>query len=149
MSSLQVKWKTYFGGTGSTPAVVTVDGTPMVFIPNGSGTIFAMNAASGVIIWQLQLPVTAVYSSPTVVNKRLYVGGGDGRLYAVKVSATAGSVLWSYPRNPAVYSYVYSSPVVVSGIGGAGAASFSGLHLADTHVAGGNDWSRGMVDPCD
>jgi outer membrane protein assembly factor BamB len=85
VASLKVKWKTYFGGTGSTPAVVTVNGTSTVFIPTNTGAIYAINAVTGAVIWNQQLPssVTEVYSSPAVANNILYIGANDGRLYAM------------------------------------------------------------------
>jgi outer membrane protein assembly factor BamB len=116
VASLKVKWKTYFGGTGSTPAVVTVNGTSTVFIPTNTGAIYAINAVTGAVIWNQQLPssVTEVYSSPAVANNILYIGANDGRLYAM--NATTHAILWSYPSSPQAYSEVYSEPFVYNGV---------------------------------
>jgi outer membrane protein assembly factor BamB len=117
VSSLKQKWQMSVpGGTASTPAVVTVNGTSTVFIPSLSGSIYTFNAVTGAAGWHVALPapVTAINSSPTVVNGILYVGANDGRLHAV--NATTGAHLWSYPPSPQASSEVYSSPVVNNGV---------------------------------
>jgi outer membrane protein assembly factor BamB len=48
-----------------------------------------------------------VISSPAVANEVVYVGSGDGNVYALKTKT--GAKLWSYTTG----SYVFSSPAVV------------------------------------
>src|SRR6266581_5101566 len=52
-----------------------------------------------------------IYSSPSIVNRVVYVGSNDGRVYAFK--ASTGQRLWvSLPTGGSVFS----SPTVVNGI---------------------------------
>jgi polyvinyl alcohol dehydrogenase (cytochrome) len=55
--------------------------TPTVYVSSGSGYLYAMNAATGAVTWKtvIHLPVgdAASYydwSSPTVVNQKIYIG---------------------------------------------------------------------------
>src|ERR1039458_2849997 len=78
--------------------------------------------ASGGLVWQTYLGRMAaacdsywtvgVASTATVVNSVVYVGGGDGQLYAL--DAATGSILWQTPLG-GPNSFVYSSPAVFGG----------------------------------
>ena len=81
------------------------------------------------VAWQWQLPPVGANqrrgfrSSPVVDDGRVYIGGGDGRLYAF--NAATGALLWQYPPpgqqpltslfncNPSSYG-IASSPTVAS-----------------------------------
>ncbi len=77
--------------------------------------------ASGSLVWQTYLGTATacssfwtvgVASTPAVVNSVMYVGDGNGQLYAL--NAGTGSVLWqTHPGGP--NTYVYSSPAVFGG----------------------------------
>ncbi len=77
---------------------------------------------SGGLVWQTYLGRMAatcesfwnvgVASTAAVVNSVVYVGGGDGQLYAL--DAATGSVIWQTPLG-GPNSYVYSSPAVFDG----------------------------------
>jgi outer membrane protein assembly factor BamB len=77
---------------------------------------------SGGLVWQTYLGRTAatcdsnwtvgVASTAAVVNSVVYVGGGDGQLYAL--NAATGSVLWQTPLGEP-NSYAYSAPAVFGG----------------------------------
>jgi outer membrane protein assembly factor BamB len=54
-----------------------------------------------------------VYSSPAVVGGVVYVGSGDGKVYALK--ASSGAKLWSYTTGTSGGG-VRSSPAVVGGV---------------------------------
>ena len=50
-------------------------------------------------------------SSPAVANGVVYVGAGDGNVYAL--NAGTGAKLWSYASGK---RYMYSSPAVANGV---------------------------------
>ena len=51
-----------------------------------------------------------VRSSPAVAGGVVYVGSGDGRVYAL--NATTGAQVWNYTTG----SFVFSSPAVAGGV---------------------------------
>jgi polyvinyl alcohol dehydrogenase (cytochrome) len=70
-------------GIVSTATVATnpATGTLTVYVAGGNGYLYALNAATGQVIWRsvIAIPSTTVsdyydWSSPTVVNGRIYVG---------------------------------------------------------------------------
>lgn len=68
----------YQRAVNSSPAIV--DGT--VYVGSNDGRVYAVDALTGEIQWQVRLdgPVT---SSPTVVDEVLFVGSENGTLYAL------------------------------------------------------------------
>ena len=64
-----------------------------------------------------------VYSSPAVADGVVYVGSGDGRLYAL--DARTGKEKWSFNTGGAVLS----SPAVADGVVYAGVSEFGHDHL--------------------
>lgn len=72
---------------------------------NGAGTgyIFALDSATGNLLWQDQAQPFIAMSAAQVANGVLYVGSGDGlnttTVYALRSSD--GAPLWSYPLNAA------------------------------------------------
>lgn len=85
----------------SSPAIE--DGR-VVFGAN-DGSIRALNAADGALLWQFAT-ADIVVSSPAVSGGRVYVGGRDGRLYCLRSST--GELLWQAELG----GHVLSSPVV-------------------------------------
>ncbi|RZB13734.1 hypothetical protein StrepF001_42475 [Streptomyces sp. F001] len=51
-----------------------------------------------------------MHSSPAVANGIVYIGSGDGRIYAL--NAASGNVRWTYETG----DVVWSSPTVADGI---------------------------------
>ncbi len=51
---------------------------------SNGGNVYALNASSGDLRWDLDLSAANVRSSPAVVEGRLYVGSADGAVYAVE-----------------------------------------------------------------
>ncbi|HZM57252.1 MAG TPA: PQQ-binding-like beta-propeller repeat protein [Acidimicrobiales bacterium] len=80
------------------------------------------SSTSGALVWQTYLGRVAascdsywtvgVASTATVVNSVVYVGDGNGQLYAL--NATTGSILW-HTSLGGPSSFVYSSPAVFGG----------------------------------
>jgi outer membrane protein assembly factor BamB len=56
------------------------------------------------------LSAASVSSSPAVANGVIYIGSGDGNVYAL--NARTGAKLWSYPTG----NFVDSSPAVANGV---------------------------------
>jgi polyvinyl alcohol dehydrogenase (cytochrome) len=127
---------------------VTYDG--VVYVGANSGDFYAVKEATGALLWKRFLGFTSarpcapqgVVSTATVApapitgDTTVYVGGGDGNVYAL--NAADGSVRWKTPVAPKVPSqnqpYLWSSAAVANGRVYIGIAS-----LCDnfTPVAGG------------
>jgi glucose dehydrogenase len=91
---LEPAWTFTTGGlVTASPAVVK----GVLYVPASDGRVYALNATTGVLIWQ-SVPIEAGYPSPAVVGGRVYVGTGVDfcRLYAL--DAATGAVLWSTPE---------------------------------------------------
>lgn len=68
-------------GVASSPAVATVviggRATPVVYIGGGNAQVYALNAATGAVLWTRRMgpsPSTFIWSSPIVVNGSVYIG---------------------------------------------------------------------------
>ena len=79
------------------------DGWEGVLYAGGS----AFNANTGALLWQ---GVIGWSSTPAVANGVVYVGSGDGSVYAL--NADTGAFVWKY----ATGGSVESSPVVANGV---------------------------------
>ena len=108
---LALKWKVPAGsGMQSTPAVVynaTLNKT-LVYVETMNNTLLALDAASGATIWSYTQasPINA-YSSPTVNQNTVYVGGSaDHTMWAI--DATTGALQCSF----ATTGRIFDGPVV-------------------------------------
>ena len=102
-------WTFELGGTFWWGAACYENGR--VFALNGSGMLRAIDAATGGLIWSVQLPGQFSFdSAPTVHQGVIYTAGAGsgGTLYAV--NANTGAVLWT----KSVANGSMSSPVVTS-----------------------------------
>ena len=63
----------------------------------------------GALLWSYTTG-DVVHSSPAIVNDVVYVGSGDGNLYAL--DAGTGTLLWNYTTG----NFVYSSPAIVNDV---------------------------------
>jgi len=68
-----------------------------VFATTGFGEVFALDAASGDVIWQQALDAPAT-SSPTVMGDLVYLVSRDNRAWAI--GADDGRVRWQLPGTP-------------------------------------------------
>ncbi|PSK95986.1 outer membrane protein assembly factor BamB [Murinocardiopsis flavida] len=76
------------------PAVAVHDGTVYAAStsdPVRTGVVFALDAATGRVVWRRDLPA-GVRSSPAVVDGALYVGCDDESLY--RIDAATGDTQW-------------------------------------------------------
>jgi outer membrane protein assembly factor BamB len=74
---------------------------------DSTGTFYALNATSGVVLWSTSLG-SSILNSPTFANGVVYVSDGD--LFVL--NAANGTILWAHSFG----NWNYSSPVVVNGI---------------------------------
>jgi outer membrane protein assembly factor BamB len=96
----------------SSPAVAN----GKVYFGSGDGSVYAVDAATGVLQWKHPTG-GVVHSSPAVVGNTVYVGSWDSVLYAI--DAESGQLRWSFAagQDPAIHNQVgfQSSPAVVDG----------------------------------
>jgi outer membrane protein assembly factor BamB len=104
---------------------------------SNDGYIYALNAATGLVIWKYSVTTSSVESSPAVVNNVVYVGclwdGHNG--YVVALNAGTGELIWRF----ATTSGVESSPAVENGVVYIG--SFDGYIYALNATNGALIWS--------
>ena len=167
-------------GTGDNvvSSPVVADGT--VYVGSSDGYEYALDGASGAFRWRTFLGTTfnptcpapapqGVYSTATVADGVLYVGGGDQYWYAL--DAASGRVLWrilvgDHDRLPGHYNW--SSPLIYRGYAYIGVGSLCDhpkvqgkllqVDLATHQVVrafpvvpagqlGGGLWSSPAIDP--
>lgn len=97
----------------SSPAVAN----GKVYFGSGDGSIYAVDAQSGVLQWKFSTQ-DVVHASPAVVDGVVYVGSWDSNLYAL--DAETGQLKWSFKtgEDPVIHNQVgfQSSPAVVDGV---------------------------------
>lgn len=183
-----IAWQTYLGvnsvlkgchphsaGVASTATVATVSirgvNTPVVFVAGGNDIFYALNAATGSIIWHRTLgtqPAYFIWGSATFYNGSIYIGSasfGDCPLtpgQLIKLNATTGAIqntfnvvptgclgggIWSSPAIDTVTGEIY----VTTGTYGNTcpvpepyAVGMIELHSADLSVAG--SWQVPVAD---
>jgi outer membrane protein assembly factor BamB len=89
-------WSFDLGGSSQWSGTCYENGR--VFAVNGSGLLRAFDAATGSVIWNVQLPGQFVFTAPpTVSDGVIYTSGAGsgGTVYAV--NASSGAVLWTKP----------------------------------------------------
>jgi len=92
-----------------------------VFVASPDGTIYAINATSGEIIWEFEVSKESIisqtfgtgiiYSSPVIADNILYVATQTGRIYALDIY-TGIEICESFKADAGFIS----SPIVVDGI---------------------------------
>ena len=110
VGNLTLKWAFEAGvaGVPSSPAVAN----GMAYFASVTKTLTAVNAATGVLLWQYQLPNSA-WHSPAVANGIVYIGvaNTDGQNFFA-LNASNGTVIWTQQ----VGGGPTTSPVVVNGV---------------------------------
>jgi outer membrane protein assembly factor BamB len=125
--ALQQQWSYATGDTiAATPQVQYGN----VFIGSWDGYEYSLTAAAGARNWRTFLgqatnpacDTLGVTSSPVIINGTGYLGGGDGRWYALNL--ISGHTLWSVPTGPiSTGHYNWSSPVALNGYAFVGVSS--------------------------
>ncbi len=94
----------YTWGYCSSPAV----SGGVVYQGSGENCVLAIDAETGLNVWNPPLATGRITSSPTIANDHVFFGSYDRNIYCVSLDKT---VLWKTPIN----DYVDSSPVVYNG----------------------------------
>lgn len=81
------------GSTAVYTVIVTRQKAPgIVYFGCNDNFFYALDAATGKLVWKFQGTGSFVYSSPTYANGNIYVGGIDNNVYAF--NAYNGNVIW-------------------------------------------------------
>ena len=81
--------------------------------PPVGGTVYALNASTGALLWSNGIGNYGVLqSSPAVANGVVYVGTTDTGAGVAAMDASTGALLWSYSP----YGVFQSSPAVANGV---------------------------------
>ncbi len=124
-----VIWKTNIGNTLNKrvlPDLTTSDGnvwdymqsspcidSGVVYIGSGDSCIYALNAASGTVVWKKKTS-NVVRATACVVGDLIYTGSWDGSIYAINKGD--GSVCWKYSTGGVIQcSPRYSNGIVYCG----------------------------------
>ena len=91
-----LQWRVQTGGpVRSSPVIAGAT----IYIGSGDGTVYAINANTGVVRWR-HATGAAVASTPAVANGLVYVNGNDGRFRAIR--AGDGQLAWSFMTGTAL-----------------------------------------------
>src|SRR5207247_9998636 len=81
----------------------------LLFFWCGYHVIYALNLSDCSVAWSFTTG-SVIYSSPSVANGVLYIGGVNKYIYAL--DPTKGTVLWSFKTGASVWS----SPTISNGV---------------------------------
>jgi outer membrane protein assembly factor BamB len=111
-------------GITSSPTVTTINGTLEVIVGGGDDNLYALNAATGKVLWRTPFPGSApsnyIWSSPTIYNGDIYIGSsslGDCPLtqgQMLQFDATTGKLLHQFDSVPVgcTGGGIWSSPSI-------------------------------------
>jgi len=114
----RLRWSYDAGAAVTSPALLG-DGTPVVGVDGTTNQLRSVNAANGTEKWKATLAKTGETSgqpattAPSVGTQAIWVGSGDGRVYAVK---PADGSLWGYCPAGAADAGMVFTPAVGKGI---------------------------------
>ena len=118
-------------GSALRPAGVLFGGAAdeeRAYYPLGNGTVVAVDLATGALRWSVQVsPPTsspALAAAPTVIPGVLFLGGYDGKLYAI--ASADGHPMWQYDTNRR-YHTVNGVPARGGSMGSAGPTIAGGM----------------------
>ena len=159
-SSGRQTWQFKTGGpVPSTPAIANGN----VYMASYDGKVYALDAVSGELRWKFATegerrfearglhgmqprqqtfadPFDVFLSSPTVVGTSVYVGSGDGHVYAL--DAATGALRWKFRTD----DVVHASPAIADGVVYVG--SWDGRLYAIDAQTGAERWRfQAGVDP--
>jgi outer membrane protein assembly factor BamB len=160
--TLKTKW-TFSSGYefSASPAIVTVNGTSMLFLGAWNGNFYALNAVTGKKIWSFTVDLVPpcrpnacrIASSAAVdtANNLVFFGAENAYLYAL--NATTGALVWKQQLgDPRKGAEVWSSPTFFNGMVFVGLASHNdapcviGLVNSYNELNGNSVWSFPTID---
>src|SRR5215469_14162616 len=125
-AGLGVHWATdLYAAVLDSPAIAydSSTGQTLGYVGTDSGTVFAIDMATGNIVWSVQL-AGAVQASPLVSNGAVWVGTrGNPTIY--KLDATTGAIDCSHAVSGGM---LFSSPVAATPPGGTASVYFADLN---------------------
>jgi outer membrane protein assembly factor BamB len=115
-------------GPVGTPTLANVGGTQMLFVPGGNTMLYALNALTGQMVWQVPLgtpPDQFLWDSPALYDGSLYIGTasfGDCPLIqsqVFQIDAATGAVQHTFDVVPdgCVGGGVWASPTIDAAAG--------------------------------
>lgn len=135
-TNVQLEWQVNVSGSELPTAPVAAG--KMVFVADRSGAVSAFDR-QGKLVWR-SYTGGPIYYPPAIAHDRVYVGSGDGRVYAL--AARTGRFLWSHRAGPEerlipVYGNLISTWPVAGGVvvhegsvyAAAGIAHYDGTHV--------------------
>jgi outer membrane protein assembly factor BamB len=108
VASLKLAWTKSFGAAIKASPIV---GRGLVYIGASDGTVRALDARSGRLVWKQTLP-GSIDMTPTLAHGKLFVGTHTVPSIFAALDAANGKVLWRTP----LHGCVRGEPVVVNGI---------------------------------
>ncbi len=144
-AGLTLRWKVPAGSViQSTPAVVynAILNKTLVYIETMGNTLLALDASSGATVWSYaQVSPDNAYSSPTVYQDTVYVGGSaDHTMFAI--DATTGALQCSF----ATTGRIFDGPVVAD-FGSGPEVFFGDTGLTESNNTG-HEWAiTGVGNP--
>lgn len=83
-----------------------------------SGIVHCLDAATGKCLWTYDM-MSACWTSPLVVDGKIYIGNEDGQVFIFKLSPTMQIVSKAADGTPGgieMGSSVYTTPIVANGV---------------------------------
>ncbi len=127
VARLAPKWVATTGGAVSARAAV-VDG--VVYFPDWGGNLWALDAATGAVIWQHQLtdyglPAGVLSrTSPAVQNGMVYIGTQIVGAYLLAIDAKTGALRWMTQLETSPAAVLTGSPAVFRDVVYTGVSGF-------------------------
>ncbi|HMJ46465.1 MAG TPA: PQQ-binding-like beta-propeller repeat protein [Ferruginibacter sp.] len=138
-----VKIIAFDGQDNSTPAItdfMTNDADGLVILPWDFNKLYAFDARNGNVKWTFT--GAQIYATPIIQDSIVYVGGGDGRLYALNVAD--GSQKWR-SATTTNGSFFTANPLIKNGVVYIG--DYGGRCHAYNANDGSSKWSYDIPSP--
>lgn len=78
-----------------------------IYLAGGDGNLTALTP-DGALLWRVRLNTTFYFSTPALLNGEIYLGGRDGKVFAV--NTTSGEVVWDTALNGTIKSPLVAGP---------------------------------------
>jgi outer membrane protein assembly factor BamB/orotate phosphoribosyltransferase len=91
-ASGETRWEFAAGGPIKEAALVD-DERGLVYVTSFDGCIRALDIAGGALVWTIQTP-NLLYSTPLLVEDRLFVAGADKNLHLIDLAHGTNTAIW-------------------------------------------------------
>ncbi len=122
--------------TGGSDVIGYQPPTPTTYVGSADGFMYALNSATGALIWKFQTPGGSD-SNATVANGMVYFGSSNGNFYALNTST--GALVWSFH----IGASSYPASAVVNGV--VYLAATNGMVYALNATDGSSIWSQPLA----